>query len=897
MAVDIGPRIGIDGEKKFRDELNQINQALKTLGSEAKAVTAQMENETDAEKKSAAQKEVLNRQILTQRDKLKKLEEGLKASADKYGEADIKTMKWQQAVHDATAQLAKMENELSDTDEKVEDTAESFEDAQQATIGWADVMKGSLLADAVKSGLTFIKDAVSGIAEKTLEASKAGAAYADNFLTLATTSGVAVDTLQEFAYMDGIADVSVDTLTGAITKLKKTMSTAADQNEAYGEKMAKAAEETDATKRAAKEASIELGSTAAAYQELGVSIMDIDGNFRRAEDVFMDMLTALGDVKDETKRDALAMELMGKSATELNPLITAGADAVAEMREEARKTGYVLSGSALSALGKQQDAMDRLDKKTEALSNRFAVKLAPSMERAYSKINETLDNPRVRRGLDVMAEGISGIIDGAVDLASRVLPDLFNVFSLGDERLKYLTDDQLALVQAVDDSKAAHQEMVEGFKTQAKDIVAETERIQGLWAELQTLVDENGNVKEADEERVNYINSQLKDALGTQMELENGILQGYKDQQKEIDNLIAKREAEALIAAGAEGFAKAEKERNEQLARAAELEPQVAEARRKLAEAEEAYQAAFKATREAEDPDEAEKLLKAENALLKARNEAAGSLKELEDRYKEAHDSAVSMYADVDKWQRAQTAAANGNYKEVVRILTSEFSVTLDYYKEKKRLNDQEKQDLKDRIKDAELTIAEYKRNLEKGLAGFSEAGLKEMESYVAEAKQILDGKALADYWLDGLKAGLGNQAKLREVGQAAKMGADKIVKTARETLSVQSPSKVAKWIGEMWDKGLVEGLESGEGAVGTASSSVASTLIGGASGLAPSVGTYSGGTALLSGGGTTSNAYTTNMGGITVRVDGAGAVNEDVLAQRVAVQLTRQLQRAQRAR
>jgi hypothetical protein len=77
----------------------------------------------------------------------------------------------------------------------------------------------------------------------------------------------------------------------------------------------------------------------------------------------------------------------------------------------------------------------------------------------------------------------------------------------------------------------------------------------------------------------------------------------------------------------------------------------------------------------------------------------------------------------------------------------------------------------------------------------------------------------------------------------------------------------------------------------------VADTLIGGASGLAPSVGAYSGGTALLSGGGTTNSYSTTNMGGITVRVDGAGAVNEDVLAQRVAVQLTRQLQRAQRAR
>lgn len=897
MAVDIGPKIGIEDEKKFRDELFKINQALRTLGSEAKAVAAQMENETDAEKKSAAQKDVLNRQILTQRDKLEMLEKGLKASADKYGEADVKTMKWQQAVHDATAKLAKMENELADTDEKVEDTVESFEDAQQATIGWADVMKGSLLADAVKSGLSFIKDAVSGIAEKTLEASKAGAAYADNFLTLATTSGLAVDSLQEFAYMDGIADVSVDTLAGAITKLKRTMTTAADQNEAYGEKMAKAAEETDETKRAAKEASIELGSTAAAYQELGVSIMDGEGNFRRAEDVFMDMLTALGDVKDETKRDALAMELMGKSATELNPLITAGADAVADMREEARKAGYVLSGSALSALGKQQDAMDRLDKKTEALSNRFAVKLAPSMERAYSKINETLDNPRVRRGLDVMAEGISGIIDGAVDLASRVLPDLFNVFSLGDDRLKYLTDDELAIVQAADEAQQAHQEMVDGFKNQAKGILEERERLQGLWGELQTLVGANGEVKKADEERVNYITGKLQEALGIQMELENGILQGYKDQQAEIDNLIEKRAAEALMASKADSVAKAEAERTAQLERAAILEPKVAAARQELAAAEEAYQKAKAATIAAEDSDDAEKLLKIENDLLTAREKAAGRLREVEQEYNKYHESAASMYAEVARWEKAQTAAANGNYKEVVRILTNEYAITLDYYKEKKELNDKERQDLKDRIRDAELTVAEYKRNLKAGLTGFSEAGLKEVESYVTEMKQILDGKVVAGYFINGLIAGLENPDDHRRLAQASAKVAKVVDQNARRTLEVKSPSRKARYIGEMWDEGLIIGLESGEGAVGTASSSVADTLIGGASGLAPSVGSYSGGTALLSGGGTTNSYSTTNMGGITVRVDGAGAVNEDVLAQRVAVQLTRQLQRAQRAR
>ena len=40
MSVDIGPKIGIDGEAEFRKELGNINQQLRTLGSEMKAVTS-----------------------------------------------------------------------------------------------------------------------------------------------------------------------------------------------------------------------------------------------------------------------------------------------------------------------------------------------------------------------------------------------------------------------------------------------------------------------------------------------------------------------------------------------------------------------------------------------------------------------------------------------------------------------------------------------------------------------------------------------------------------------------------------------------------------------------------------------------------------------------------------
>lgn len=119
MAVDIGPRIGIDGEKEFRQELQNINQQLRTLGSEMKTVTSAFEDGDKSEEALAAQTDVLDRQIDAQKQKLQQLQRGLDASIKKYGEADTRTLRWQQAVNEATASLNKMESQLGDLDNEL----------------------------------------------------------------------------------------------------------------------------------------------------------------------------------------------------------------------------------------------------------------------------------------------------------------------------------------------------------------------------------------------------------------------------------------------------------------------------------------------------------------------------------------------------------------------------------------------------------------------------------------------------------------------------------------------------------------------------------------------------------------------------------------------------------
>lgn len=114
MAVNIGPRIGIDGEKEYRKSINDIIQQQKTLKAEMKATASEWDKSTSAEKKAADQKKALTEQVKLQEKRVEELNKMLDASRQKYGENDSATLKWREAVADATAELNRMKHELDD---------------------------------------------------------------------------------------------------------------------------------------------------------------------------------------------------------------------------------------------------------------------------------------------------------------------------------------------------------------------------------------------------------------------------------------------------------------------------------------------------------------------------------------------------------------------------------------------------------------------------------------------------------------------------------------------------------------------------------------------------------------------------------------------------------------
>ena len=164
MAVNIGPKIGVDGEAEYRRQINQIIQQSKTLESQMKLVASQFTAATTAEERNAKAASVLSKQIDVQRERVKLLAEQTGKAAAKYGESDVKTQKWQQALNEATATLNKMQSELRNTSSGVEELGDDMREGSEKALSFGDVLKANVASDFIVSG---IKAMASAIKEAT----------------------------------------------------------------------------------------------------------------------------------------------------------------------------------------------------------------------------------------------------------------------------------------------------------------------------------------------------------------------------------------------------------------------------------------------------------------------------------------------------------------------------------------------------------------------------------------------------------------------------------------------------------------------------------------------------------------------------------------------------------
>ena len=441
MSDSFGLKIGLEGEKEFKKALSEINQSFKVLGSEMKLVSSQFDKNDDSVEALTARNQVLNKEIESQKVRIETLRSALSNAAESFGENDRRTKSWQIQLNNAQAALNSMERELKQNNESLDDASREFEDAKDKADDFGDEVKkagkqsddagdkfeklGSVCkGTAAAIGVAFSAVSAAAIAagKALVDMSKEGAAYADEVLTTATQTGIATDKLQEYMYAAELIDVPTETLTKSMAKQIKSMKAVQD-----GTKL-----------------------SVDAYNRLGVSVKNADGSLRDSDTVYWEVIDALGKMKNETERDALGMQILGKSAQELNPLIEAGSKRMDELGEAAKDAGYVISDDMLNAYGALDDQLQYLNVGATAAKNALGTVLLPVLTDLATE------------GNNLLGEFTNGILEAngdftmISDVVGATLPKVLDMFmEFIPEVLEIIGEIVGSLIQAITDNLPA----------------------------------------------------------------------------------------------------------------------------------------------------------------------------------------------------------------------------------------------------------------------------------------------------------------------------------------------------------------------------------------------------------------------------------------------------------
>lgn len=405
----IGAGIAIDGEKEFKSAISGINKDLAVLGSEMGKVTAQFGSNAGSMDALSAKSEVYNKQVETQRQKIEEMKKALENARNEYGENSTQVKNWQISLNKAERDLANTESALSRTT----DEAKKLNKADFSKFGESLSKAGEMAGKAAIALGAAAAAAAAGIGAMAVKAAYA----ADDINTLSKQTGLSTEEIQKFRFASEQIDVPLETLTGSMAKLTRNMESARQGSK----------------------------NQRVAFEALGVSITDNEGKLRSNQDVFAETIDALGKIENGTQRDAYAMQIFGKSAQDLNPLILGGAEALKQLGDEAEAAGLILSQDALDNLNQLSDAIDTFKATVGASGNLFATAFAGPMAEALNEVTgfaQDISAAFSKGGFGEMAEEV-GVVLGKI--ANRITEFIPEAVSLGFAIVKNLIESLVSM--------------------------------------------------------------------------------------------------------------------------------------------------------------------------------------------------------------------------------------------------------------------------------------------------------------------------------------------------------------------------------------------------------------------------------------------------------------------
>ena len=392
---------------EFRGDTTKLDKALRQVNNETRTIDKELRNVDKALKFNPTSVELW-------RQKQQLLSQKINETKDK-----LDLLKQQQATMDASGvdknsmEYQKLQREIIETESKLK----TFE-GQLKQVGNVNLRAASEQFKEWGGSLTEAGQKMQGLsmAAAGVVAALAGISYkagtnADDLNTLSKVYSINTGDLQKYAVAADLVDVSVEDIAKSHVKLEKSMYSANTGSKSMQE----------------------------AFDKLGVSITDSNGELKSGDAVWQETIQKLGQMENETERDALAMQLMGKSAANLNPLIADQGETYKNLTDTLKQ--YDLDFVDQETLDKANEFNDSLDTMkaigSVALStvgSQLAAYLAPALEKVvgwFGKVAEWLSklSPEVLTVIGVVA-GVVAAIAPVLLILGKVAFAISSIMSL-----------------------------------------------------------------------------------------------------------------------------------------------------------------------------------------------------------------------------------------------------------------------------------------------------------------------------------------------------------------------------------------------------------------------------------------------------------------------------------
>lgn len=344
---------------EFRGDTTKLDKALRQIQTSTKGIDKELRNVDRALKFNPTSVELWRQKQDLLKQKIKETENNLKELKSIQAQMDAQGVdKNSEAYRRISREIIEAESKLKTFNAELKKVGQvNLRAASEQFKQW-----GTSLESAGQKMRGLSAAAAGLVASLGAISYKAGAA-ADDLNTMSKVTGIGTAELQKYSYAADLVDVSVDAIAKSNKKLAKN----------------------------AYEASRGSKSQVEAFDALGVSVTDSNGELKDSETIFQEVVSSLGKMTNETERDALAQKLMGKSASELNPLIEDGGETYKMVAETMAK--YDLEYVDQDTLNKANQFNDALDTMKllgsvafAQVGSQLAAYMAPALEKVVDLI-------------------------------------------------------------------------------------------------------------------------------------------------------------------------------------------------------------------------------------------------------------------------------------------------------------------------------------------------------------------------------------------------------------------------------------------------------------------------------------------------------------------------------